>query len=125
MTFLEVCALGVTRVHVSMRTYTQLIRELDRSILDINTGSIVDEGGLAIYAGLTICLSKALPDGQMSLFQGDHLYDIVTWERKVAHAEPHQSIPGVWCAYAADGEFLWHITNEGARKIPAAKGLPL
>ena len=141
MTFTEAikqAGSGVTSVRVSKRTYAQLLIDLDHRFIDLNdhpNPSLATSGVtvMANFAGLNIYLSTFLQDGMVALFNGDALVGTVSLPppalpldptTRVARVDMIRGTPGIWGAYDEDGEFLWHLTEEGAEKLAALKGLP-
>ena len=114
----------------------QVMYDLDPSVTDLNTtGTLaaVAVSPMATYLGISIFVSSLMPDGQAALFDGDTLVGMVSLENtpakpldpmlRVARITMMPGMLGVWGAYDEDGEFLWHLTEEGAKKLAALKGL--
>jgi hypothetical protein len=76
--------------------------------------------------GVDILVDKSVPDGMVALFHGHTFVGMVTLEHTpanpiaqaapaIAHVEPDPDMPGTWKAYDRDGQFLWHVTDKGAK----------
>lgn len=118
----------VTSVNVSPATYAALIHALDSRHANLCPSTTA-----ASYMGVDILVDKSVPDGMVALFHGHSFEGMVTLEHTpanpiaqtapaitqvapaIAHVEPDPDMPGTWKAYDRDGQFLWHITDKGAK----------